>query len=43
VPVWQGTWAEGIDTGGYVPRSDVITDYGPAPTIYGGAGEVKYF
>lgn len=40
-----GTWAAGIDTGGYVPGSGVITDYGPTPTVYykpGGGGLGMY-
>ena len=27
-PIWQGTWAQGIDTGGYVPNSGQITYQG---------------
>lgn len=30
-PAWQGTWAEGIDTGGYVPDSNEITQYPTEP------------
>jgi hypothetical protein len=42
-PIWQGTWAEGIDTGGYVPNSGVITDYGSnQPTFNLGGGVVAY-
>jgi hypothetical protein len=42
-PSWQGTWAEGIDTGGYVPGSGVITDYGPTqPTYNLGNGVIAY-
>ena len=37
VPQYAGTWAEGIDTGGYVPGSEKITDYGStSPTYLGG-------
>lgn len=35
-PAWQGTWAEGIDTGGYVPGSGVVTDFGNPTQIYYG-------
>jgi hypothetical protein len=42
-PAWQGTWAEGIDTGGYVPGSGVITDYGSnQPTYNLGNGVVAF-
>lgn len=42
-PIWQGTWAQGIDTGGYVPNSGQITDYGANPQTFNlGGGVVAY-
>ena len=37
-----GTWAEGIDTGGYVPGSGVITDFGNPTQTWNIGGVVAY-
>lgn len=42
-PSWAGTWAQGIDTGGYVPGSNTITDYGTdRPISVGSGGRLAY-
>lgn len=41
-PAWAGTWAEGIDTGGYVPGSEKITQYDSGSPTYNLGGKLAW-